>query len=325
MKKFFKYLAFNLLILIAVFLILDYVYYKCIYNDYKTKCIKEGIPVLDEYKYKTYELYKPDKKSTTYIYKDFLGKELYLPPITFNINSNEEQPIILFGDSYTWLDADKGLQAQLSKYTKRRVYNFSFWCWGATHFYYLTHNPKLYDILQENGEKPVLAMYTYIRHHKMRLVSVVDYFVDNHPYLSYKDQNGKLVIQNNNFFSQLMYRFFSYRYLKYKTEHLSDKESYDLLFKLISESYFELKKHYPDIKFVVLYYFQNEAELEEEKEMFKKFQDIGIECIRTDELTKEDLLSAKYTKEDKMHPNLNAWNLICKPLSKKLKIIIEKN
>lgn len=319
-----KIILLNLLIFLFIFCIFDYLYYKVMFYDYIKRTNNIGMKTDNHYRYKTFEIFNPEDQSSTYIYKYFLEKKLYPKPILPDIKNSDSlhSPILLFGDSYTWLISDVGLQKQLSYYTNKAVYNFSFWCWGTTHFYYLTHNPNLYKIIEENKDVPTLAMYTYIRDHRMRINSVKDYFVDVHPYLTYKYQNGQLIMQNNNFFSKILYRFFTFRYIKDKFQKESDEYAFELLYQLISQSYFELKKHYPNIKFVFFYYYQGEPDNPDEDIMIEKLKKLGIIYINTKDLTKENLSDKKYTMEDGSHPNKAAWDIICKPLSAKLNKII---
>ena len=79
--------------------------------------------------------------------------------------------------------------------------------------------------------------------------------------------------------------------------------------------------HYPDIKYIVFEYYQKKDVIKEEDEFFKKLENIGIKVISSKELTKEDLLDKKYTIDDGYHPNINAWNILSKPLAQKIENI----
>ena len=323
MKKIIKLLVINIIIIISLILIIDYLYFKYDEHKYRIKCEKTGIPFDKHIEYKTYKILNPKDKNTTNIYKSFIEEKLYQDTIYAENKEEEKAPILLFGDSYTWLEAHKELQYQLSQNTNRTVFNFAFWGWGAQHMLYLINNDNLYKVIDEYGKTPQIAVYTYIRNHQMRLTDVLDYYLDIEPYLEYREVNGKLQVKEYNFFHKLLYRLYMYRRYRHERNLKKyHKTSHNQLYKIISESYYELKKHYPDIKFVIFEYYQNKEEDKKEEEMFKKLEDIGIIYISTKDLTQEDLLDKKYTTEDGYHPNSEAWNILCKPLAKKLEDIL---
>ena len=235
------------------------------------------------------------------------------------VSKKTKAPIILFGDSYTWLFNETGLQKNISYYTNRTVFNFAYWGWGAQHTYYLINNPLLYKIIDEKSEMPPeYAVYTYIRDHRNRLFSVMDYYLDIEPYLTYEMKDNKLQIKKYNFFHKLLFRSFTYRYIAKKYQNKSNKERYDELYNIVSQSYFEIKKHYPNIKYIVFEYYQDKNVIEEENEFFNKLEKIGIKVISTRELTNENLYDKKYTIDDGYHPNEKAWELLSKPLAEEI-------
>lgn len=324
MKKILKWIFINILLLLSIFLLADYIYFQIIFQHYKNDCIKNNVTIDHNVKYKTYNIIRPTDNTTTNLYKYFLEYKHYREPIFAkpSLNSMEgktKAPIILFGDSYTWLFNEKGLQKNISYYTNRTVFNFAYWGWGAQHTYYLINNPLLYKIINANSKiPPEYAVYTYIRDHRNRLFPVMDYYLDIEPYLTYEMKDNKLQIKKYNFFHKLLFRFFSYRYISKKYQIKSDKERYDELYNLVSQSYFELKKHYPNIKYIVFEYYQDKNILKVEDEFFKKLEKIGIKVISSKELTKENLLDKQYTIDDGYHPNEKAWELLSKPLAKEI-------
>lgn len=191
-KKYLKYLLINILIILSILLLADYLYFKYIERNYRLSCLEQNIPFDTNVRYKTYDFIKANDRATTNVYKYFLENKHYLEPIS-PTNKTTKSPIILFGCSFTWLDNDEGLQKLLSEYTQRMVFNFSYWGWGAQHTYYLTKNPLLYKIIDEHSNtSPQYALYTYIRDHKNRTSDVMDYFLDIEPYLTYEIKNNEL-------------------------------------------------------------------------------------------------------------------------------------
>lgn len=317
-KKYLKYLLINILIILSILLLADYLYFKHIVRNYRLSCLEQNIPFDANIRYKTYDFIKANDRTTTNVYKYFLKNKHYREPI-YPTNKTNKSPIILFGCSYTWLDNNEGLQKLLSEYTQRMVFNFSYWGWGAQHTYYLTKNPLLYKIIDEHSNiSPQYALYTYIRDHKNRTSDVMDYFVDIEPYLTYEIKNNELKLKEYNIFHKLLYRFFTYRYIKKMTYEQSETEEYEILYNLLIESNNELKKHYPKIKFIVLEYRQEQNIIEEEEYFFKKLEQSGITVISTNSLTNEDLYDKKYTQDDGYHPTPVAWELISKELAEKI-------
>lgn len=321
-KKITKYLIINITIILAILLASDYVYFKYIEYNYRQNCIQNNITIDKNVKYKTYKIQSNKDRTTTNIYKYFLDEKHYHSPMFPSENSNKE-PIILFGCSYTWLHNNEGLQKLLMEYTNRPIFNFAYWGWGAQHMYYLINNPLLYKIISSYETKqPKYVLYVYIRDHKNRITDIMDYFLDNEPYLNYQNKNGKLEIKKYNYFHKNLYRLFSYRYLKKKlNKENTDKYKYEMLFKLIDASHKAIKKQYPNIKFIMLEYYQENYEINEEKEFFEKIKNSGITIISTKDITKEDLFEKKYTQDDGYHPHPNAWQVITKPLAKKIESI----
>lgn len=320
MKNIFIKVFINLIIIIVIFLIADYLYF-CQYHYFNCKKENGNDCRFFNNSYNTYE--KLDKTSFYYnnVHEYFLEKKVYNPSIIPDKYSKEKKPVILFGCSFVYDLANEHLQYLLAKYTGRKIYNFSFDGWGTQHMYYLINKPMLYDIIGKPD--PEFAIYTYIRDHKYRIFDVRDEYYELLPYLAYDNKNGKLVKRKYNIITKNLFRSAIFRHLvwNYNYRNFSNKKSYEMLYKYVSESYYELKKHYPDIKFIIFEYYQDKENIPEEEEMFKKLQDIGIIYISTKDLTSEDLSSEKYVRDMFGHPNLDAWNILIKPLSNKLENI----
>ena len=73
-KNYFKIITINLIILIGIILIGDYLYFKCIEFNYREDCKKQNLPYDYSVKYKTYEIIDHKKQNTTNIYETFLEK-----------------------------------------------------------------------------------------------------------------------------------------------------------------------------------------------------------------------------------------------------------
>ncbi len=320
MRNYIKIITINILSLIGLILVGDYIFFKYIEYNYRQDCIKQNIPFDYNIKYKTYEFINVKKKNTTNIYKSFLNENLFLAPIIPQ-NTNIKRPIILLGCSYTWLNNTDGLQGLLAKYSKRPVFNFSFWGWGGAQAYYLVNDPLFYEKINSyNLGIPEYIIYTYIRDHKNRITDVMDFFIDIEPYLNYYIADNELKIKEHNFIQKLIFRLFTYRYLYKKFEKNDNNYRYKILYNLLFGSYTEIKKHYPDIKFIILEYYQGDEEDKLEEEMLEKLQNRGIIFISTKNLTNENLKSKKYTEADGYHPNAYAWGTIVETLIKEIQI-----
>jgi len=235
-----------------------------------------------------------------------------------------------------------GFAEQLAEQMHRPVFNFAFAGWGAQHMLYLLNNPLFPEIIfneQINAginkpAAPEYAVYTYISEHFYRISAFSNYFGDTEPYLQYEFKNNQLQIKKYPLYIKLLIRFFSTRYLYLKFVRkgiLADKMDIDLLEKIIIESYSRIKKLYPDIKFVVLKYYQegfsfnsyNQGSLfYEEQKMLQNLEKAGITVISTQDLTDKNLADKDVISgENEPHPNVEAWSYLVKPLSEKIEAL----
>ena len=318
-KKIFIPIVLSIFFSIIIFLIADWLCFK-IAKNYLV--FKNLVKADNKLRYKTYDKINENDIGTTNTYKYFLEKKYYRNPV---IKKSNKPSIILFGDSYTYYNQTNGLQVLLSKYTNRTVFNFSYFGWNVQHMYYLIKNPLLYNIINMYTDKnPEYAIYTYIWFHKDRLNPVTaNYIMDIEPYLTYENINGSLQQKQYSSIYKLFFRFYITRAILYKyTTITSDrKKEYEQLTKTIIESANELKKHYPNIKFIIFEYSQKNYVIPEEIKMFEELQKNGIHYISSNNITNENLSDEKYTIEDGYHPNANAWKILSKKLAETIESI----
>lgn len=80
-KKYLKYLLINILIILSILLLADYLYFKHIVRNYRLSCLEQNIPFDANIRYKTYDFIKANDRTTTNVYKYFLKNKHYREPI----------------------------------------------------------------------------------------------------------------------------------------------------------------------------------------------------------------------------------------------------
>lgn len=129
--------------------------------------------------------------------------------------------------------------------------------------------------------------------------------------------------------SPIMYRPYFVRWfdknIKIFRNCHDDEKSYnanfDMLKKHLAEANNEIKKLYPNAKFVVIKYPQTPPEKVwfMQNSRWKELEDEGITVIDAEKLTSVNLSDKQYLLFDN-HPSEAAWDLIVPKLSQKLKI-----
>lgn len=230
-----------------------------------------------------------------------------------------KQPIILAGCSFAYgqnLENEETFGYKLAHITKRPVYNFSLPGKGFQHNLYFIQN-KMYE---NNINNPEYFVYIMMSDQIRRLYTTVCLH-DYTAFPEYKlDKNNKLYLKRNTypFYKQFyVYYFFNnlyYTYIGYKNY----KEHSVLVREYLREIKSAIKKDFPDIKFVVLFYGDYEKyynldlyELEKEDFIFVHTQDLSSVNIFADEyhLTPTDF-----------HPNEKAWDILTPEFAKALNL-----
>lgn len=166
----------------------------------------------------------------------------------------KKRPIIFFGCSCTfglWVEKDKTLPAQVSKYTHRPVYNFALPGWGNQQILWLLEHEKKLDEIKN----PEYAVYVFVDDHFRREMSAFPWADVPMSFALYSEKRGHFYKENQRkiYYHSCLYRLLSekFGYLKYQSP-LFDNYKENKLISLLKEENKRLKQKYPDIKFVVL-------------------------------------------------------------------------
>ena len=292
-KKIFKIISINILVLILFILVFDIICYLRNISE-----IPYGKKISSFFEF--YTPYTVEKLITT------PGE---LRPIVQM--TSVKKPILLFGCSFTFgtgLKNEETLGFQLSKYTDRVVYNYGIPGSSPKEMLFLLRHKELIPI----NIKPEYVIFVYIGDHVKRL------YMSGWPDSNYlmpdfkKTKNNTLTEKKSaEFFKNLrIIRIFK---LYNSLRQQYSKESTDLLNLYFTECNNEIKKQYPNTKLVILIYNENG------NENWKVLENNGITVINLSDLINKNINSTEFRISEKdLHPNSKAWKTIIPALSEKL-------
>ena len=289
MRKF-KIILINIFIVI-IFLITGEVI--CYYKD-TNEFEKRPSYILKKKEYEVKELKKQMRKPCGLEYK--------------------KRPILIYGCSYAYgfgLKEEEALGYQLSKYTKRPVYNFGLSSKGLQDALYLLKNDE------KVTPEPEYIFYIFINDHVRRMFVNCNK-IDNTKYLRYFVKDGELreeIISDN---------FYLLRNLKNSLYYLLKDMNREKIFNLVKIYLInirdEAKLKYPNAKFIVIDYGNSRYNYFSERRL-KKLEEEGIEIISLNKKFNGKLRENEYKNEkdiDKFrHPNGKAWSVVVKYISEK--------
>ena len=248
-------------------------------------------------------------------YADSIEKMFPRPPAGLEY---KKAPIMILGCSYSYglfLEEKKSPHHILSELTQRPVFNYSLPGKGFQHSLYILQN----KILDKKMSSPKYVIYFMMNDHIRRMYSPV-MFSDLYGQPVYKlDKNSNLVFVSESLpwyrKAFLFYYFWNYYYFNWFQYKYSYHQKYVLAY--LRQINYEIKKLYPDAKFVVVLYDDfNRFGID-----FSPLEKDGIRVLQTKEITGENLLNVeKYTADDNSHPNEVAWNLVLPALVKELNL-----
>lgn len=215
-------------------------------------------------------------------------------------------PIAMVGCSYTYglgLDDNDVPAAMISKETGRIVYNAGVNGGSPREILYILRNDDLRSKLFDNRTDIEYVIYTYISHHLYRLYKDIRPYTYS-PYFRVK--NSELEYYKPNFLIAKSYLYRKYTDLKYTEEDLSTiNGSHDLFFIYMKEINKEIKKHFPNAKFVIIVYddlTQND---------WDKIEKEGIKVIKVSNLSDKDFKSIEYRQSaNNYHPKAIVWRIL---------------
>ncbi len=318
MKKIFKIIFVNIIILLLILVCFEFVLYKIdnagdpffqLVKDLNALKYKEMYDEIINAKY-----YEQDKKGISY--KNFRRPLIY--------NESGLKPIILFGCSFAWgcqLNESQTFHYKLSKLMKRSVYNRALCAWGTQHMLYQLKQNDFYNEFPE----PEYIIYLYISTHIERIYKYP--FINKwgsrsgYNYLRYIDTKYGLKEEKRCQFVPYS-KIYNEIILPKLMEAEARKNGFKLLEKHLIEAKKEVDKHWKNVKFVILdyeadNYFNNYREVLN-KENVEKLKKEGFIVIKTSELTDVKLGDNFVISGADKHPNEAAWDLITPLFVKKL-------
>lgn len=242
--------------------------------------------------------------------------------------NKKRKSILLFGCSFAvgvGLEDNKTFEYFLQKNTKRKVYNRALAGYGIQHMLYIVRNNL--NILKNKKDfiPPEYAIYLFIENHIKRLYRPNDYF---DLYLMFYKWNKnktdlvefseKDILYWHSYYLRNIYlsnydKFFNYTY---NGEIMLTDETADYTTMFFIQAYRELKKHFPDIKYIILVY-DGERCMNIIKDKLEKE---GIKIVYLSELSKINFKEKKYLQDDMSHPNDKVWKIITPLFIKKARI-----
>lgn len=314
MKKTTKIIIYNIIFILFVFLIIEFICFLRLYSfcassvsgnkSYSSEEKKDKIPKLNTvFKLK-------------YLKNSFLDKTDFRRPqgLKYNDNTKNTSPIVLLGCSFAagyGLNENENFSYHLSEQVKRPVYNLAVVGGGLRETLYILRSKKLRTELLPNINESKYFIYTYMSSHSDRLYVNFRPHVPNFRYdNSYKTLKYYKDYLNNKtcIVPELMSLYANYFQDKEKTFNLI--KLYLIQIKNVINKNFN--NYDESTKFIVLVY--NDIDNFNWEELEKE----NIIVFHTQNLVDVDLSSEEYNIADKVHPNGKAWEVIVPALVKEL-------
>ncbi len=312
MKKIYKLIFINILLIIFIFLISDFIFYETKLNNVHN--FKENIICyIDSHKITDFDnLYK--KKKEIHYFRDTLIKN------SRQELENKKPSILIFGCSFGYgylLREDQSFAYKLSQMSGRNVYNRSISSFGVQNMPYILEH---FQLEKEILPPPSYIIFVLIEDHLFRqyrhIMSANEAYLD----IFYENENNKLKEKKLNYF---FYRFpiiryieERYRYAKYNKMNFEEKFKFlKMHFRLTKEI---AEKKFPNAKIVILNYEDIKNTPLSDRSIWKDLEDEGFIVVHTSEITNEHLYLNKFRIPDDGHPNELAWDTIVPALVKRL-------
>ncbi len=246
-------------------------------------------------------------------YINLLTPDRFRPPVGVNYN---KRPIIILGCSFAfgqYLNENQTLGYKLANYSHRPVYNYAVCGKGIQNALFILQN-KLYDT---SIKDPEFIIYVMMSDHIRRLYTNVC-MGDFVGYPDYRiDKNGNIKLYRDYFpVYRQFYTFYYFNNLFYKYILRKNYKRHNLYINAyFEEMNKEIKKQFPNIKFVILIYGdKNNFGLD-----LSKLEKDGFIILQTDEISGVNLLQRKYQlSETDTHPTEEAWDIIIPALVNRL-------
>ena len=233
----------------------------------------------------------------------------------------KKKPVILFGCSYTYgykLNDNQTFGYYLSEYSKRPVYNRAHNAWGLPQMVYQLSRDDFYNEVPE----PEWVIYLFSKHNIQMLYDYTFQLWDKELCLHYKNKNGKLVreklppkiIQNS-----WLYKIYRKNKIKNIYDCIFSDEDEKLTVLYFKTAMEEAKKHWKNVKFIVLFYDETTETEGFDEKLQKDLQKAGFITYKMNDIAEFDVTDTKFRVAEKdPHPSEKLWQLFCPKLAKKL-------
>lgn len=296
MKNFIKILFINIFLICTIILTVEII---CICKTYK-------VQNWENFKFKTH-IQNIIKSYTDHKY--FQEYEFR----SATIGDNNKKPIAIMGCSYVYglgLQDNETISYTLSKITNRTTYNLGVMATSPREILYILRNDTLRKKLFNNQNNFEYIIYPYISDHRYRLYTDIKPYTYS-PYFK-ETKNGLKFYEKNKIIGN-SYIYKKFLHLKYA--NINDTEAFRLFCVYMKEINKEVKKHFPNTKFVILVY---EDYLNENWNSLKEY---GIVIIKVKDMLDIDVKSPEYTiSPTDVHPNKKVWEIIVPGLAKELEL-----
>ncbi len=310
MIKLIKIICVNFIILIFVFILLEFVsYYVDIFQYKKDNIIPYGYTTFwnSNLNLDIYNLNDRICKSNN---SNECSDYYFRLPAGINYNTN---PILVFGCSYaygSYLNTSQIFSSKLSDILKRPVYNMAMPGQGLSFMYYqVSHNNDFYKIV------PALDTVFYIMisdHYRRMLLNKFSPLANKViPHYNYDKRHNELKLEKYNLWFSFVNSSYLYSNLSsfYAIHSAKERKNIDKLNKHVVLYFIKTreileKKWNKKIKFtIVLYDFHSDS-------LIKLLENNNFVVMSAKDLTNENLLSEKYYMKNNGHPTEEAWDLL---------------
>lgn len=315
-----KIILINLLVLLILFGILEFISYLYIKAD-----AKEYVDDFNRYAKENNTPLLTQRYAPVYIFDQ---KDWEENMRKINIGSPNKGSMIFFGCSYTYgsmLEEENTLPYLITKKTNRTTVNRGIPGGSIINTLFDLRNEDFYKKLKDNKvPDPKYIVYIYINDHKGRVINPYRASVtpsDNPNYtinFKYKYKDGKLIEDNPSKLGLLLYGLYTkkaYHYLyanKFSWETTEDK-----FFNLMKEAKNITDEKFPNSEFIVIEY-KDGSHCKMEESLKDKLTKDGFIVLDSEKLAGHELESEDYRAEDKEHPNGKAFNDVANGLIKEL-------
>ncbi len=301
-KKIIFILFANVIILILLLFVCDFLIYSYYYKTYDNLYDKL------KFKYLAKVNYLIDLK--TY----FNGSNnIYRGRKPDGLEYSENKPIVLFGCSFAhgqFLNYKQTLSYKLAHTLHRPVYNRAVPAHGIQQMYWQTSMPQFYVDVPPAKDVIFILIDDHYRRMHVHFMDILDHHFNIH----YSKKHNDFVLDNtNNYLINILKSSYTFKFLniKYSDYYVKSPKNAE---KLTDEALWffvktreNLEKNWNEkFKFTVIIL----DEIKYKDILKKKLKDNNFNIVEISDLTNEDLSDSKYLAEETNHPKEEMWDLL---------------